>query len=94
MALAVGKDVLWKPYHHQVLMKTRDEDWEVRFVALQAVKETFVCVGEEYLAMLPESIAYLSELMEDEREEVVVLCKETIGYIEDLSGESLESYLA
>jgi len=94
MALAVGKDVLWKPYHHQVLMKTRDKDWEVRFVALQAVKETFMCVGEEYLAMLPESIAYLSELMEDEREEVVVLCKETIGYIEDLSGESLESYLA
>jgi len=94
MAVAVGKDVLWKPYHHQVLMKTRDENWEVRFVALKTLKETFVCVGEEYLAMLPESIAYLSELLEDEREEVVGLCKETIAYIEDLSGESLESYLA
>ena len=94
MALAAGKDVLWKPYHHQVLMQTRARAWEVRWVALRTLRETFVVVGEEYLAMLPESIAYLSELLEDEREEVVEECKTTIAYIEDLSGESLESYLA
>ena len=63
-------------------------------MALKTLLETFQAVGEEYLAMLPESIAYLSELMEDEEEEVVRLCKETVEYIEGLSGESLESYLA
>ncbi len=94
MAAAVGKDVLWKPLHHAVLMRTRDGDWAVRATALRVLHATFAAVGEEYLAMLPESISYLSELLEDERAEVVALCRKTIAYIEDLSGESLESYLA
>ena len=75
-------------------MHTRADDWEVRWVSVCVLLETFKVVGEEYLAMLPESIAYLSELLEDEREEVVDVCKEVIGYVEELSGESLESYLA
>jgi U3 small nucleolar RNA-associated protein 10 len=94
LAAAVGKDVLWKPFHHAVLMRTREEDAAVRLVALRVMLATFRAVGEEYLAMLPESISYLSELMEDEDGRVVALCGEAVGYIEDLSGESLEGYLA
>lgn len=94
MAVAVGKDAMWKAMHHAVLMRTRDGDWSVRLVALQVLLATFTAVGEEYLSMLPESISYLSELMEDEKPEVVALCKRTIAYIEDLSGESLEEYLS
>lgn len=93
MALAVGRDVLWKPFHHAVLMRTRDGDWAVRLTALRVMLATFRAVGEEYLAMLPESISYLSELLEDERAEVVALCKETIRYIEDLSGEPLDEFM-
>lgn len=93
MALAVGRDVLWKPFHHAVLMRTRDGDWTVRLTALRVMLATFRAVGEEYLAMLPESISYLSELLEDERGEVVALCKETIRYIEDLSGEPLDEFM-
>jgi U3 small nucleolar RNA-associated protein 10 len=94
MACAAGKDVLWKPLNHQLLMQTRDGDWEVRYVALKALHECFVTVGEEYLSMLPESISFLAELLEDERPEVEALCKTAVQHVEDLSGESLDSYLS
>ena len=43
--------------------------------------------------MLPECIPFLSELLEDESDKVVSLAGEVIRYIEDLSGEKLDSYL-
>jgi hypothetical protein len=50
-------------------------------------------VGEEYLLLLPECLSYLSELLEDDSTEVVTLTSEVIQNIEELSGESLDSYL-
>jgi hypothetical protein len=43
--------------------------------------------------MLPECLPFLSELLEDEVEDVVVLASDAIRYIEDLSGEKLDTYL-
>jgi U3 small nucleolar RNA-associated protein 10 len=94
LAAAAGKDVLWRPLNHRLLMRMRDDRPVVRVVALKALRECFVAVGEEYLMMLPESIPFLAELMEDESQEVERLAKDTVRYIEELSGESLESYLA
>ena len=37
-------------------------------------QEFFNLVGEEYIVMLPESIPFLSELMEDDSTEVEALC--------------------
>lgn len=93
MAAAVDKDVLWKPLNHGLLMKTRERDWLVRLLSLRAVHECFVAVGEEYLVMLPESISFFSELMEDEAPEVEAECKKAVAFIEELSGETLDSYL-
>lgn len=93
MACAADKDVLWKPLNHALLMKTRESDWHVRYVALRAVHECFNSVGEEYLVLLPESISFFSELLEDESPEVEALCKKAVASIEELSGESLDSYL-
>ena len=52
-----------------------------------------VKVGEEYLLLLPECLPYLSELLEDSATDVVSLASEVIQSIEDISGESLDSYL-
>jgi hypothetical protein len=38
-------------------------------------------------------LSYLSELLEDDSTEVVTLTSEVIQNIEELSGESLDSYL-
>jgi U3 small nucleolar RNA-associated protein 10 len=50
-------------------------------------------VGEEYILLLPECLPYLSEAMEDSASEVAALASEVIQSIEDVSGESLDSYL-
>jgi U3 small nucleolar RNA-associated protein 10 len=43
--------------------------------------------------MLPESIPFLSELMEDDNTEVEGLCQKVVKEIEEVSGEDLQEYL-
>lgn len=94
MASAAGKDVLWKPLNHGVLMKTREGAWQVRQAAITALHQCFIVVGEEYLVMLPESISFLAELLEDEVAEVEATARKAVTFIEELSGENLDTYLA
>lgn len=92
MAAAIANDLLWKPMNHRVLLHTRDPRAHVRYAALRTVQECFVVVGEEFLALLPECLAFLSELMEDDDPRIERLCKDLIKYLEELSGESMEEY--
>lgn len=62
-------------------------------VALKTLHKLFAEVGEEYLMMLPECLPFLSEMLEDDSEDVVALASEVIRYVEELSGEDLDSYL-
>eukprot|EP01135_Chromosphaera_perkinsii_P001742 Nk52_evm11s210 gene=Nk52_evmTU11s210 len=91
-ARAAGSDALWKPLNHEVLMKTRDESAMVRFAALKVVEEFYSSLGEEFLILLPETIPFLAELMEDDSLEVEQLVQEVIKVIEGHLGESLQKY--
>ena len=53
----------------------------------------FSRLSEEYLVLLPETIPFLAELMEDDNLEVEALVKRLVKRIEDLSGERLDQYL-
>ena len=50
-------------------------------------------VGEEYMVLLPECLPTLSELLEDEDEEIAGLARECVTLGEELLGESLEDSL-
>jgi U3 small nucleolar RNA-associated protein 10 len=50
----------------QVLLKTRSEDARVREAALCIVESFYLKLGEDFLALLPETVLYLSELLEGE----------------------------
>ncbi|XP_009995899.1 PREDICTED: HEAT repeat-containing protein 1 [Chaetura pelagica] len=65
---------------------------EVRFAALLALVEVAQKLKENYLILLPESIPFLAELMEDECEEVEQQCQKTIQQLEVILGEPLQSY--
>lgn len=93
LAIAVGKDVLWKPMNHKLLLNLRNPLAIVRMAALKTLHKLFLEVGDEYLLLLPECLPFLSEVLEDDSEEVVDLVGEVIRTIEDLSGEKLDSYL-
>jgi U3 small nucleolar RNA-associated protein 10 len=45
LVMAVGKDTLWKPVNHFVLMLTRDRKKPVRIVALHALRALFTEVN-------------------------------------------------
>ena len=92
--LAAGNDELWKGVHHRVCLHTRHDRSIVRLHSLKTIQLCFEEVGEEYLVMLPETISYLSELLEDQNENVEQLARVVKGQLEALSGgESLDTYL-
>lgn len=93
IVIAVGKDLLWKSLNHDILVMMRSSQKSVKTAALRGLQKLFTDVGEEYLILLPECLPFLSEVLEDSDSGVVALASEVIQSIEDLSGESLDSYL-
>ncbi|XP_004712243.1 HEAT repeat-containing protein 1 [Echinops telfairi] len=91
-SVAVADDSLWKPLNYQILLKTRDSSPKVRFAALITVLALAEKLKENYIVLLPESIPFLAELMEDECEEVEHQCQKTIQQLEVILGEPLQSY--
>uniref|UniRef100_A0ACB8GBL6 HEAT repeat-containing protein 1 n=2 Tax=Sphaerodactylus townsendi TaxID=933632 RepID=A0ACB8GBL6_9SAUR len=91
-AIAMADDSLWKPLNYQILLKMRHASPKVRFAALLALLELAEKIRENYMVLLPESIPFLAELMEDECEEVEHQCQKTIQQLEVILGESLQSY--
>ncbi|XP_044275805.1 HEAT repeat-containing protein 1 [Varanus komodoensis] len=91
-AVAMADDSLWKPLNYQILLKMRHASPKVRFAALLALLELAEKIRENYMVLLPESIPFLAELMEDECEEVEHQCQKTIQQLEVILGESLQSY--
>ncbi|XP_037024057.2 HEAT repeat-containing protein 1 [Artibeus jamaicensis] len=91
-AVAMADDSLWKPLNYQILLKTRDSSPKVRFAALITVLALAETLKENYIVLLPESIPFLAELMEDECEEVERQCQKTVQRLEAVLGEPLQSY--
>ncbi|XP_049553297.1 HEAT repeat-containing protein 1 isoform X3 [Orcinus orca] len=91
-AVAMADDSLWKPLNYQILLKMRDSSPKVRFAALITVLALAEKLRENYIVLLPESIPFLAELMEDECEEVEHQCQKTVQRLETILGEPLQSY--
>ncbi|KAL0403043.1 UNVERIFIED_CONTAM: hypothetical protein Sradi_1945100 [Sesamum radiatum] len=93
MAVTAGSDLLWKPLNHEVLMHTRSEKVRARILGLRIVKSLLENLKEEYLVLLPETIPFLGELLEDAELSVKSLAQEILKEMETMSGESLRQYL-
>eukprot|EP01117_Protostelium_nocturnum_P019681 TRINITY_DN8596_c0_g1_i2.p1 TRINITY_DN8596_c0_g1~~TRINITY_DN8596_c0_g1_i2.p1 ORF type:complete len:2097 (-),score=492.91 TRINITY_DN8596_c0_g1_i2:36-6326(-) len=93
LALCVGKDVLWKPLNHQVLLKTRSESAQVRYSSLRVLQELYTRLGEEVLVLVPETVPFISELMEDSNNKVEELVRNIVKLMEQQLGEDAVSSL-
>ncbi|KAI3919122.1 hypothetical protein MKW98_016675 [Papaver atlanticum] len=85
MAVTSGSDLLWKPLNHEVLMQTRSEKIRARILGLRVVKYMVENLKEEYLTLLPETIPFLGELLEDMELPVKTLTQEILKEMESLS---------
>uniref|UniRef100_A0A4W4G7V6 HEAT repeat-containing protein 1 n=1 Tax=Electrophorus electricus TaxID=8005 RepID=A0A4W4G7V6_ELEEL len=91
-AVAMGDDSHWKVLNYKILLKTRHSSPKVRFSALVMILELAGKLKENYMVLLPETVPFLAELMEDECEEVEYHVQNVIQEMETILGESLQSY--
>lgn len=86
-----------QPHHKAlntaILKLLRSEDANVRLAAAQCQRGLAERLGEEWLAMLPEMLPYISELQDDDDEEVEREVHRWIGGVEGVLGESLDAML-
>ncbi|XP_028332618.1 HEAT repeat-containing protein 1 [Gouania willdenowi] len=89
---AAANDTLWKNLNYQILLKTRSSDSQVRFSSLLVLLGVVAKLKENYVVLLPETVPFLAELMEDECEEVEQQVQKVIQEMEKILGEPLQSY--
>lgn len=61
-------------------------------LALECLRDVCKKVGEDFLPLLPETIPFLAELLEDEEEDIEKACQKTIQELEKVLGEPLGKY--
>jgi U3 small nucleolar RNA-associated protein 10 len=93
LAVSANSDALWKPLNHQVLMATRSPRAASRLAGLEVVAQLVRQLHEEYLMLLPETIPFLAELVEDSEQAVEARAQEVVKMLEEVSGESLAQYM-
>ncbi|KAM9336216.1 HEAT repeat-containing protein 1 [Symphorus nematophorus] len=91
-SVALADDAQWKTLNYQILLKTRHTDSKVRFSSLLMLIELASKLRENYMVLLPETIPFLAELMEDECEEVEQQVQKVVQEMENILGEPLQSY--
>ncbi|KAJ2702680.1 snoRNA-binding rRNA-processing protein utp10, partial [Coemansia spiralis] len=93
LAAAAGNDVMWKILNQDVMLRARSDYAPVREATLIVLQAFYDRLGEEFLILLPETIPFLAELLEDDDKRVERATHDTIKAIEAHLGESLQSYL-
>eukprot|EP00736_Rhodelphis_marinus_P010284 Rmarinus@m.12791 len=84
-------EVLWKPLLHAVLTLTRGKTATVRLASVEVLKEVMARLAEDFLLLMPETLPYLAELLEDDDEEVERAANRLVKQIQELSGEDVKS---
>ena len=90
---STGSTILWKPLNYHLLMHTRHDSPSVRFAALTVAQALVERLGEEYLTLVPETLPFVVEVLEDMDEQVESAARSLVAALECLLGESLNEYL-
>lgn len=91
-AVALADDALWKQMNYQILLKTRHSSPGMRLMGLRCITEVAKRLGDDFLPLLPETIPFLAELLEDEEEGVEQSCRRSVQELEKVLGEPLQKY--
>ncbi|KAI0023123.1 armadillo-type protein [Xylariomycetidae sp. FL0641] len=93
LAAATDSQEQQKEINSALLKQMRSEQAAVRLAAVKCAQALTDRLGEEWLAMLPEMLPYISELQDDADEEVERETHRWIVGIEGVLGESLDAML-
>ncbi|KAH8205749.1 hypothetical protein TruAng_000025 [Truncatella angustata] len=93
LAAAADSQDHHKELNAALLRHLRSESAGVRLATVKAEQKLTERLGEDWLAMLPELLPYISELQEDDDEEVERETQRWIVGIEGILGENLDAML-
>ncbi|XP_014600761.1 PREDICTED: HEAT repeat-containing protein 1 isoform X1 [Polistes canadensis] len=91
-ANAIPDDSLHKLLVYQTLLKTRHAKAYVRSAALNALIEIARKLGEDFMPLLPETVPFLAEMLEDEDEATEKCAQNAVRTLEEILGEPLQKY--
>ncbi|KAJ8670534.1 hypothetical protein QAD02_001793 [Eretmocerus hayati] len=89
---SIPDDSLHKQLVYQILLKTRHTKPYVRNAALNSLVEIARKLGEDFMPLLPETVPFLAELLEDEDEATEKNAQNAVRIMEDILGEPLQKY--
>ncbi|ALC38653.1 l-2-k09022 [Drosophila busckii] len=90
---AASNDVMWKQLNQQVLLKTRNSAPQVRILAFNSSVAIARKLGESFTPLLPETMPFIAELLEDEHERVERNTRSAVQELETILGEPVQKYL-
>ena len=93
LAVATESATHHREMNAKLLKYVRSDSAAVRLAALQCEMVLTERLGEEWLALLPEMLPFISEALEDDDEMVEKEVQRWIGNIEDILGERLDPML-
>lgn len=65
----------------------------MRLAAISVVHRLILSAGEDYLPVIPETIPFISELNEDDSNEIEESVKKVVTDLEQIIGEPISKYL-
>lgn len=93
-AVTKSKQEHWSALNHQLLLRSRNPAAEMRLWTLRCMTQMWHTVGEEIVSVMPETVPYLSELLQDSDPEVEAAANELAEVMQSYLGEeSLRDYL-
>ncbi|XP_030376815.1 HEAT repeat-containing protein 1 homolog [Scaptodrosophila lebanonensis] len=93
LAVAVSNDVHWKQLNTQVLLKTRIQKPDVKILAFNTCVAIAQKLGESFAPLLPETVPFIAELLEDEHDRVEKNTRSAVQQLESILGEPVQKYL-
>jgi U3 small nucleolar RNA-associated protein 10 len=90
LASATSSPDQHKELNTAILKLMRSDDAETRLAAVKTERSLTEKLGEEWLAMVPEMLPFVAELLEDDNEDVEREARAWVKRVEEVLGESLE----
>ena len=79
--------------HHALTRLLRSDLNRTRLNTLSCVKTLFERVGNDYLVLMPDTLPYLAELLEDTDEDIRMLAQKLALVLREVSGEDISEFL-
>jgi len=91
---AGAKEMLWKNLNYQICLATRHSTAVVKSAAVTCLSDFFTKIGDKMLPLVPETVQFISELLEDANPEVETKTQLFVKRVDELVGQGgISSYL-